>query len=77
MGSTIRKTGIVLRFFPANSLPLHLDPWLKDLKPSQLKFNPSERSRNDRYLVRVTTNSKQSNREIYYAPRASVVIEQN
>ncbi|MCT7992408.1 hypothetical protein [Laspinema olomoucense] len=75
-GSRIRKTGIVLRFIPAYRLPTGLESWLSELKPSQLKFNPSEFSKNDRYLVKVVVPLKRGGeKDVYYAPRASVLTK--
>jgi hypothetical protein len=73
-GSTIEKTGVIVRFLPPYNSPIKLEPWLAQLKPSELKFNPSESSKNERYLVKVPLSLKRGGtKDVYYAPKASVL----
>lgn len=77
-GSMIEKTGTIYSFLPIYCVPILQEPWLAELKPSQLKFNPSESSKNERYLVKVIVSLKRGGqKEVYYAPRASVVKPEN
>jgi hypothetical protein len=74
-GSTIEKTGVIIRFLPPYNSPIELESWLADLKPSELKFNPSESSKNERYLVKVSLTLKRGGtKDVYYAPKASVLV---
>ncbi|MCT7958848.1 hypothetical protein [Laspinema palackyanum] len=75
-GSMVEKTGTIYSFLPSYCVPILQEPWLAELKPSQLKFNPSECSKNERYLVKVVIPLKRGGeKDVYYAPRASVLTK--
>lgn len=72
-GSTTEKTGVIVRFIPPFQQPIKLDPWLAELRPSQLKFNPEESSKNERYLVKIIVSNRVGTKDVYYAPRANAL----
>ena len=69
-GSHTTKSGEVIEFVPAGQ---NIQSDLSHKKPYQLKFGNQLKSKNDRYLVKVSVTNAKRTVYYYYCPRASVV----